>query len=353
MIPDCTLVTACFDLSKYNASSRSFTESITNMKSLLETPCYLVIYTDPNLLDSIRQARIGLDHITRYVVQDVETLESFIFHDEVIRNRGVYHPTKDARTCAESHLVCCSKFELVLKTMESNPFNTTKFGWMDANVGVNFSKICTNYKNNMLLDILHSCSPDRFHLQILNVNDKKYTQEEHLREYYTCYRWVVCGCLFITGKDVGRKVLEDLKDTFMKHTLLGYGHGEEMFYLENLDKHFDHMERSYGDYQHILNNFLQITVGLDYVRYVANRYLYMGYHRECIDCCNKVIQQFETYKIEMNPEMYFDFLLCKLRSLRGTDATEFVGHIRKMIQHTKEYNQNKTFYEDRLNIPFE
>jgi len=28
-----------------------------------------------------------------------------------------------------------------------------------------------------------------------------------------------------------------------------------MFYLELLDKHFDEIEKSYGDYQHILNNF--------------------------------------------------------------------------------------------------
>ena len=30
-------------------------------------------------------------------------------------------------------------------------------------------------------------------------NNKKYIKEENLREYYNSYKWVVCGCLFITG----------------------------------------------------------------------------------------------------------------------------------------------------------
>ena len=46
MIPDCTLVTSCFDLTKYNTHSRSFDDSLDKMKSLLEVPCYLIIFTD-------------------------------------------------------------------------------------------------------------------------------------------------------------------------------------------------------------------------------------------------------------------------------------------------------------------
>ena len=46
MIPDCTLVTACFDLTMYNKHSRSFNESLNKMESLLQVPCYLIIFTD-------------------------------------------------------------------------------------------------------------------------------------------------------------------------------------------------------------------------------------------------------------------------------------------------------------------
>lgn len=357
MIPDCTLVTACFDLTKFNSKSRNFLESINNMKSLLETPCYLVIYTDSILLDYIKNVRdgCGLKNLTLYIVKNVEELDTFKYLDVVKKNREIYHPTKDERTCAESHLVCCSKFELVLKTISLNPFNTSKFGWIDANVGINFSKICTNYKNNMLLNILDKCSKDKFHLQILNVNNKKYIKEENLSEYYSSYKWVVCGCLFISGKDIGIKILEDLNNTFIKHTLLGYGHGEEMFYIEILDKYVDNIKSSYGDYQYLLNNFITITAGIDYIKYIAKSYMEIGYHKECIECCSKIIEQYENYNIEIDYNLYFNFLFLNYVSLFYYDinkAKQFVHHIMELISINSfiknEYNKNKTFYDNQF-----
>lgn len=327
------------------------------MRALLETPCYLVIYTDTHLLDQLQEIRnnAGLKHLTKYMVTSIEELQCFHYIDVVRKNREMYHPTKDERTCPESHLVCCSKFELVLKTIRSNPFNTSKVGWIDANVGVGFSKICTHYKNNMLLHVLENCSNDKFHLQILNVNDKKYMKEENLREYYSSYKWVVCGCLFITGVDAGVPILEDLNNTFIKHTLLGYGHGEEMFYLEILDKYYDDIHRSYGDYNHILNNFVRITTGFSYIKYIATSYMNLGYHRECIDCCNKVIEQFEKYNIEIDYPVYFHFLFTKYISLFYYDIKKANAHVKHMLQLIEqnpyikaEYNKNKEFYDHQF-----
>lgn len=357
MIPDCTIVTACFDLTKFHSKTRNVSESINNMKSLLETPCYMVIYTDLNMLNLIKNIRIdyGVQHLTLYIVKNIEELDTFKFIDIVKKNREKYHPTKDERTCAESHLVCCSKFELVLKTIYLDPFKTSKFGWIDANVGINFSKICTNYKNNMLLNVLDKCSKEYFYLQILNVNNKKYMKEENLREYYSSYKWVVCGCLFITGKDIGIKILEELNNIFIKHTLLGYGHGEEMFYIEILDKYYDNIKRSYGDYQHILNNFINITTGISYIRYIANSYMSNGYHKECIECCSMVIQQYEKYNIEIEYNLYFDFLFFKYISLfyyNINEAKMFVKNIMELIEKNpfikNEYNKNKIFYDEQF-----
>lgn len=357
MIPDCTLVTCCFDLTKYNNKCRNLDDSINKMKSLLETPCYLVVFTDNLLANTIKNIRNdnGLSELTVFVICEPEDLDCFKYLNIVKSNREKYHPTKDERTCAESHLICCSKFELVLKIINSNPFRTSKFGWIDANVGENFSKICTNYKNNMLLNILDKCSEDKFHLQILNVNDKKYSNEECLREYYSTYKWVVCGCLFITGKEVGIKILEDLQNVFIKHTVLGYGHGEEMFYLEILDKHYDNIHRSYGDYQHILNNFLSITTGLDYIKNIAIRYMTLGYYKECIDCCSKIIYQYENYNIEISYSLYFDCLFYNYVSLFYHDnkqAKEYVKCISKFIDINpfikKEYEKNKSFYDSQF-----
>lgn len=357
MFPDCTLVTSCFDLTKYNNKCRNFDESIQKMKSLLEVPCYLVIFGDKSTIHIIQQIRIEnkLNDITKYFICQPEDLNSFKYLNFVKINRESYHPTKDERTCPESHLICCSKFELVLKTIHLNPFNTSKFGWIDSNIGVQFSKICIDYKNNMLLKILNDCKEDKFHLQILNVTDKKYINVEYLREYYNSYKWVVCGCLFITGKDIGIKILEDLNNIFIKHTMLGYGHGEEMFYLEIIDKYYDDITRSYGDYHHILNNFCNITIGINYIRNIAHKYMIMGYYKECIDCCQKVIYQYEHYNIEINYKLYFDFLFFNYVSLfyyNRDKAFEFVNYILKLIHENpfikKEYDKNNVFYDNQF-----
>lgn len=358
MIPDCTLVTACFDLTMYNKHSRSFNESLNKMNALLEVPCYLIIFTDKNLYECIKNKRdeYKLGYLTHYIVTDVEKLETFKYTEIVKKNREKYYPTKDERTCAESHIVCCSKFELVIKSIMLNPFNTTKFGWIDANIGEKFSKICTNYKNNMLLNILNNCSEDKFHIQILNVCNKDLIKEDRLNEYYSTYRWVVCGSLFITGKEVGLKILNELNNIFIKHTFHGYGHAEEMFYLEILDKYYDEIERSYGDYQHILNNFININVGLNYVLYISNNYLNHGYYKECVDCCSKALERYESYAIEIDYEIYFNFLFNLFVALFYYDnikAKDQVIKIKNLIEINPYinniYSLNKNFYENQFN----
>lgn len=334
--------------------------AVENMEALLQVPCYLVIYIDPTTWPLVKQKRddkFGLGHLTQYVVMDVEELKSFRLKEKVHANRQEYHPTKDARTCAESHLVCSSKFELVIDVMEKNPFNTIKFGWIDSNVGINFSKIAVNYTNNLLLKVIDGCRTDKFHLQILNVVDKDLAKEERLREYYSRYQWLVCGCLFITGKEVGLPILQELNAVFENHTLKGYGHGEEMYYLPILDKYYDQIERSYGDYKHILNNFLGMTVGQDYINYIAESYLGRGYHRECIDCCSYAIKAYDTYTAPIDYRLYFLFLFKLYVSAYYLDrelAIKTAKTIRWVVgvntQALEAYLEQKDFFDSQLSF---
>jgi hypothetical protein len=359
MISDCTLVTACYDLTKYHNKSRNTQDSINNMKSLLETPCYLVIFTDNSLYNSIFNIRneVNLNHLTKYIVKEFEELNVYKYLDIIKTNREKYYPTRDERTCAESHLICCSKFDLVLETIQLNPFNTTKFGWIDSNVGINFSKICLNYKNNMLLKILNNARTDKFHIQILNVTDKRFSESDNLREYYNQYRWVVCGSFFLIGnKDIGIKILTELNNVFIKTTNLGYGHGEEMFYLEILDKYYDDINRSYGDYKDIINNFLSINNSVDYIyNYIIKKYANYGYHRECYECCKQLITPFEKYDIEINYDVYFLTLFQSYISsyyIDKTIAKNIVDKILLLIDENPyiklEYNKNKDFYDSQF-----
>ncbi len=309
-VPNCTLTTACFDLTRFNNKSRNLNEAISNMKVLLTVPCYLVIHTDSICIDLIKEIRnsYNLDHLTRYVVTNFEDLSNFPYLDKIKSNREKYWPTRDERTSSESHLLCCNKFNFVLQTIYTNPFNTTKFGWIDGtNLKNNFSAICENYKDGMLLDILHNSS-DKFHIQILNVTDKKYKNIDNKREYYEKYRWVVCGGFFVTAPDAGIKILNRLKDVFTNTTSplnYGFGHGEEMFYLEILDEFPDDLHLSYGDYGQILDNFIVPTANIEYVYYTIIQGLKNNGHMDTYKkACAMLKQSADEYYIQLEPEIY-------------------------------------------------
>jgi len=355
MIPDCTLTTSCFDLTLFHEQSRPLNECINNMKQLLEAPCYLVIYADNNCMSQIKEIRngFGLNDITCYVQMEFNELPKYEYLDLIKSNREKYWPTRDDRTCSENHMLVSSKFDFLQKTIENNPFNTSKFGWIDSNVGPNFSKICENYSKNILLYILNNIS-EKFHIQILNVCDKKYKEFINKREMYEKYRWIVCGSFYTMGVDIGKKIISRLNELFIETTILGYGHGDESFFLEILDEFYDDIERSYGDYRNILNNFIRPTENFYYINTCITRnYLNFGYHKEGYECCKKIIEQIENFYVDVGYDFYLDVLfnyyLFTYYYKNKIEASKIVEHIKKIIcKHPlikNEYDKKKDFYE--------
>ena len=356
MIPDCTLTTGCFDLTAFHSSSRNLDDSIKSMSTLLEVPCYLVIFTDSSCFSKIKSLRdsFGLATLTHYVLLELSALPHYYLLRQIRKNREVYWPTRDERTCAESHLICCSKFDLVLQTMDLNPFSTKRFGWIDANVGVGFSKICENYKNHMLLRILNH-EDEKFRLQILNVCDKKFLLPENKREYYSQYRWVVCGCLFITGEEIGQKILHRLNQNFEETTRMGYGHAEEMLYLEILEEFPQDLSKSYGDYSHILNNFIRPSVGYEYVHRILCTYLSMQYYRECYEACLVLLAPMENAQVEIDYSFLFLIFYCLYVSsfyYCHDESKPILKRIRELIRLNPraraKYESNSAFYDQQF-----
>jgi hypothetical protein len=325
----CTLVTACFDLRKYHKSSRTFEETFENMNTILKLNVYLIIHTDSTYIDFIKEKRemYGFTSITKYVVETYEDLWCSQFTSKVKSNRETYWPSRDERTCPESHLLVCNKFDFVLNAIDENYFNTTSFGWIDSHLKImsNNSKninICEDYTSDKIPLLLSNIKDDKFHIQIMNVNDKKFLKLENKKEFYERYRWVVCGGLFVCGKNSGIKILNRLKEVVVETTMNGYGHGEESMYFDILDECYDDIHRSYGDYGQIVNNFHYPVKNLWYIfHYIANNYFQHGYHKECIDCCNKMIYSFENYLVEMDTDLYNNVNLIRGKSILILSST--------------------------------
>ena len=356
-IPDCTIVTCCYDLSKFNDKSLSFDEILQKIDVVLQLPVYLIIFTDYIFFDKIQKIRYnyGFSKITLVIQQHLDELWSYKYINQVKSNREKYWPTRDERTSSESHLVTCNKFDFVLQIIEKNPFNTTKFSWLDSFLGINNKmRICEDYTQDKFLYILNNIT-DKFHIQILNVNDKKYKLDQNKKEYYNTYKYVVAGGFFTCGKEIGIKILNKLKEIFIKTTELGFGHGEEMLYLDILYEFYNDIEKSYGDYGQIINNFIQIENNFGYIYYnIIKKYLDFSYNKECYNCCKKVINGIENSS-NIDYSIYFLILFSQYTSSFYYNQKESISIVNKIynlcnknILMNQQFNKNKIFYEQNL-----
>jgi hypothetical protein len=348
-IPDCTLTTGCFLLNKYHKNSRSLEDTIKGMETMLSTPCYLVIYCNHALRDHILEKRKsrGLENCTLVIVKEIEELWTYQFADKIRENREHYWPTRDERISVESMMVVFNKFNLVLNTIISNPFNTKKFGWIDGSLGENGVKICDggNFHNLLLYNMKHAT--EKFHLQVLNVEDKKFKLLENKREYYKQARWVAVGCFFITGADIGVKILSRLQEIVTSTIHAGYGHHEEYCYLEVLDEFYDDIVRGYGDYGQSLHNFIKPTRNIIYIYWhIVMKYFGIGYFKECIDVCRTIIESYDDYQTELNYDVYVRIYSVLYHSLikMGSFEAEYVA------QKIRKYYKSHPLFRHHFDI---
>lgn len=350
-VPDCTLVTCLYDLTPFTKSSWPSDELIKGIRSLLQTPVYLVIYSDGLIMDKIREIRKPLDALTVYQVVPLEKLWSFQFIDRVKKNRDIYWPTRDDRACAENHLICCNKFDFLEHVIRRNPFDTTKFGWTDACL----EKMCSSYNPSKLLKVLDSATL-KWHVQILNVVDKKYKDPTNKKEYYQQYRWLISGCFYTCGADIGLKIIDKFKEHFVQTTMLGFGHADEMLFLELLDEFYDDIHRSYGDYKQLFDNFTGVVENVSYVyRYILKGFERMTYPREMYDCAKHLVQQLDRRAFWIDPDIQFNIYFIEYLGSFYTDrsrAKEVVEKIRsRCVQNpllNAVYLQKKEYYDQQF-----
>lgn len=359
-IPDCTLATACFCLHDKNEHALSVEQITENIQTLLSIPIYLVIYCDTQMLPIIQRLRAPYDHLTQYKVTTLADLWSFQYEEQVVRNRAISWPTRDKRTGPESHLLTCNKPAFVLETIHQNPFQTTKFGWIDCFAGPNMKRIAQCYTPHLLPHILSNIT-DKYHIQILNVCDKKYKQPENKREFYERYRYIVCGGMFTCGRDIGLKILPRLQEIFVHATAAGWGHGEEMLHLEILDEFYDDIHRSYGDYGQILDNFLRPTENLTYIyKFILCQYFQKAYYKECYDCGKTILDEINAYRISVPPTLHFQFAFLYYVATfyhKHHEAKAAADYILQLCQlHPSiraEWDTKPAFYRDQLQFATE
>jgi hypothetical protein len=330
---------------------------MTHSNACLESPCYLIIFCDDLTYSPIYNKRKthNLLHLTKIIKIEISDLWAYPFKSQIIKNREVFMGSRDLRANEDSHIITCSKCDCMLQAMNWNPFNTSKFCWMDCFLRENALKFCEDYTVDKLLYVLNNIT-EKFHLQVLNVNDKKYKKEEFKKEYYESHRYVMCGSFFTCGVQSGKRICNRFKELFISTTNLGYGDGEEMLFLEILDEFKDDIVKSYGDYAEILNNFIEPTKNYGYiVEYIIQNYINFGYNNEAYECCNILIKQIENKKVVINPDINLKILFYMYVSSYYCDPNNCLSIANKIytncqddVEFNNSYNMRLDWYNSQL-----
>jgi len=330
-LPDCTLTTACFNVHHTNENAFSIEKIKESSATLMAIPCYLVVFCDKDTISILKEKReeYGLLSITKFIQIEMLELWSFQFLEKVQQNRAIYWPSRDLRSNEYTHLIQCNKFDFLLQAMNINPFQTSKFSWIDCFL-TNAMKICENYSYNKMLYVLSNIT-DKFHINILNVCNKKFKLQENKREYYNKYRYIAAGGFFTCSDKIGRPILNRLKEIVVETTNAGYGHGEEMFFLEILDEYKNDIIRSYGDYAQILNNFIKPTNNFHAIYYnILHKYVNEWYFDEAYECAKIAIESIESINTDCSWIIYMKILLdyyVAILNHKPDEAKYIVDHI--------------------------
>jgi hypothetical protein len=250
-----TVVTSYFNMSRIPDSPNSM--KTRNGKEFLKDAAMtmgleqnLVVYCDyesVKILKAMRPAH--LESKTKYITIEFSRLDSYTkYYQKIadVRNKTKYNV--DIENTASYYLLCMTKYDLLLKTMINNPFNSTHFAWCDITIetkcwknGIIFPKIWKEFR-----DKLSVCYID-YQPRSLAINNVK--------EYY---RWGRCSMAngFFTGNKINMvSFCNEMIKAFEDMLSQDVGHTDEQLISIVYFRRPEIFEFYYGDYTEIIMNY--------------------------------------------------------------------------------------------------
>lgn len=235
-----TIVSAFYDFSSLNAESagkihlhsREFYMERFRDKWSWNFP--MIVYGDDEEIRNAflsHRASLNLSHLSEYVTLPIRDLPMWkTYHDQVVRNREAYWPTRDARAPVESHLVTNAKMDFVADAIRRNPFGTETVTWFDAG----YRSQAGPFSFEMVDAATRRCDRQHVYVTRLNVVHHAYRSRIHWKELFMRYPYLVVGGFVVYGVEAAPFVIDLIRWTFEQMTIGGVGHGEEACFLHAL-----------------------------------------------------------------------------------------------------------------------
>lgn len=359
-----TLITSCYNLSKFNYNKRPIDECINMMKELLQIPMNMVIFTENELFEIIKAIRSPLDHMTIYIKREINKLELYKYYNDIKIAKLASENINIRNRIPEHEIILGSKWKFLMEIIDMNPFDSNMFFWIDAHLGDKFRKITKNYYNRILQRCLYKTNPNKFHIVVQNSFNKKYLLESNKKEYYSMRCYIALGGLFGGNGEITKKYMNKL----LKHWIndIKYGLlGDEMIMCHLIKKNYKDIHYSYGDYHTLLDNFIEPKAELDYIyNLIIKQNCDLENYKETILCCKSVLCVIDKNKVNINYELYMKILLYYYLAryyytYNTNDKDKFISRYFKISNLVNLINNVKNnypliekyydIYKDRLN----
>jgi hypothetical protein len=256
-----TLVTAYFNLTVCPDASaeiiaRDADYYFYHARGTLSLPYNLVIYCDEESLPKIQAVR-PKEYNTKYIVTTFDdirvtslskTFAEYRVQINENRKKKPYH--FDPRNTASYYLFCLSRYWMLQETIQSNPFDSTHFCW------INFCMERMGYKNLLHLEECLSVYRKKFSTCYIDYVPKGLV--ENTAEYYQVGRCGMCSGFFTGEKYYMYKVCGLIIEKFQKYVEEGYGHADEQLYSPVYFENPELFNQYFGDYTEMITNYVFI-----------------------------------------------------------------------------------------------
>lgn len=303
-----TIVTGFFDLPKRGLGlSKSLDVYFEKAEKLMQVPCPMIIYCDPELVERIlnMRSKYNLESKTLCVGCAFEDLEYYIQYFQMATSALRINPLLNGNAQKDTpayFVLNWSKITLLQKSIESNPFSSTHFLWIDFGV-------CHVAKTSetTFTDIL-SFQFDK--IRCLCMKHVCKTELQNMQLYYS-YRWgKIAGGVFGGSREYLTQLIT--KYDYKLETLLkqNFAIMDEQIFSLLMHESPEIFDVYYGDYEYVLENFCYIKGNfetiINNIQWCKERHEY----DLVLDVCSKVLlSQYVSplQKIKVYIELYSMF----------------------------------------------
>ena len=312
-----TLVTAYFNLTKCADASDEIKKRdkafyMQHATFTLSLPYNLIIYCDAESEEMIRKIRP--DYPTKYVICEFDdfALGGRTFDElrtQIHQNRQAKPYHFDPRNTASYYLFCVSRYIMMKEVIESNPFQSTHFAW------INFCMERMGYQNLVRLDEALSIRRDKFSTCYIDYIPPSLVENTH--EYFRYGRCSMCSGFFTGNTTYMYQVCDLIETQFLTYLDQGYGHADEQLYSPVYFAHPDLFEHYYGDYSQMITNYTYVYDAPESpIHNFITRSYQHGNYQKCFEACEYVWKSYCLNKCTLNDAylstlcMYY--MKCKL-----------------------------------------